>query len=57
MRILRATDRESILRLVVRDAARRDDVTRQAATIVNDVRARGDRALLEWTAQLVQLGS
>jgi len=55
MRILdtrRSSDRIAIDRLLARDAARDPRVARQAARIVADVRAGGDRALLEWRARL-----
>ena len=45
MRILSSTDRDALDRIVTRDEARNDEVSRQAAAIVNDVRARGDAAL------------
>ncbi len=52
MRILRSSDRAALDSLIVRDAARDVKVARDAARIVADVRARGDRALLEWTRKL-----
>lgn len=52
MRLLSTRDRAGIDRLVSRDAARRPDVERDAARIVEDVRARGDRAVLDWTRRL-----
>jgi histidinol dehydrogenase len=52
MRILTSSNRAAVTRLVTRDAARDPAVERQAAAIVADVRARGDRALLEWTRKL-----
>ncbi|MCC7010745.1 MAG: histidinol dehydrogenase [Acidobacteria bacterium] len=52
MRIISTTDRAALDRLVSRDAARRADVERDAARIVADVRARGDRAVLDWTRRL-----
>lgn len=52
MRIIPSSDRDAIDRLVVGDAARDGKVERQAARIVADVRARGDRALREWSRKL-----
>lgn len=52
MRIIDGSDREAIARLAARDAARQPDIEAQATAIVNDVRARGDQALLEWTRRL-----
>jgi histidinol dehydrogenase len=52
MRIISTSQRATLERIIVRDAARRPDVERDAARIVADVRARGDRALLEWTKRL-----
>lgn len=52
MRIIRSSDRDAIDRLALRDAARDAEVERQAAAIIADVRARGDRALVEWTTKL-----
>jgi histidinol dehydrogenase len=50
--IIAATDRDALDQLAGRDAARDAEVTRQAAGIVNDVRYRGDAALIEWTRKL-----
>jgi histidinol dehydrogenase len=52
MRVIPSTDRDTLDRLLGRDAARNADVTSQAESIVNDVRARGDAALVEWTRRL-----
>jgi histidinol dehydrogenase len=52
MRVVAASNRGAIRRLVARDAARDPRVERQAARIVADVRARGDHALAEWTRRL-----
>jgi histidinol dehydrogenase len=52
MRILSSAQRVALDRLIVRDAARDTTVERQAARIVEDVRARGDRALIAWTEKL-----
>jgi histidinol dehydrogenase len=52
MRIVETTDREAIRQLASRDQARDPVVEEQAAQIVDDVRARGDAALREWTARL-----
>jgi histidinol dehydrogenase len=52
MRIILSTDRQALDGIATRDAARSDEVTRQAARIVNDVRARGDAGLAEWTRKL-----
>ncbi len=52
MRIIDASDRQTVERLAVRDAARSPAVARQAARIVGDVRRRGDAALLAWTRKL-----
>lgn len=52
MRILRSTDRAALARIVNRDAARNATVERDAARIVDDVRARGDKAVLAWTNAL-----
>lgn len=52
MRILSSSNRAALTRLVVRDAARDPKIERQAAAIVDDVRARGDRAVVEWTLKL-----
>jgi histidinol dehydrogenase len=49
MRIVDASNRDLLDQLVTRDAARNQEVERQAAGIVGDVRLRGDRALQEWT--------
>jgi histidinol dehydrogenase len=48
MRIIDASDPRALDRLVERDAARDPRVMRQAARIVADVRARGDRAVRAW---------
>lgn len=56
MRIVDSTDTVTIDRLVMRDAARSGKVAQQAAAIVNDVRARGDVALIEWTQRLDRRG-
>jgi histidinol dehydrogenase len=48
MRILSSSNRQALDRLVARDEARNPDVERQAARIVNDVRRRGDAAVLYW---------
>src|SRR5687767_5895534 len=52
MRIVESSDRATIERLVLRDAARSAKIAQQAAAIVNDVRARGDVAVVEWTTKL-----
>jgi histidinol dehydrogenase len=52
MRIIDSTDEAAVSALASRDAARDRGVEQQAATIVADVRQRGDAALLEWTARL-----
>ena len=52
MRIISSTDRDALEQLANRDAARDAEITRQAAGIVNDVRYRGDAALVEWTRKL-----
>ena len=52
MRIITSTDRDALEQLATRDLARSAEVTRQAAGIVNDVRYRGDAALIEWTRKL-----
>ncbi|MFO7301442.1 MAG: histidinol dehydrogenase [Acidobacteriota bacterium] len=52
MRIIRTSDRQAIDALVARDEARDPKVERQAARIVDDVRKRGDEALIEWTRKL-----
>lgn len=52
MRILSSDQRVALDRLIARDAARDTTVERQAARIVDDVRARGDRALIAWTEKL-----
>src|SRR6187401_1165745 len=49
MRMISTADRAAVDALVTRDAAKNDDVTTQARTIVQDVRTRGDAALIEWT--------
>ena len=52
MRIIEATDRAAVHRLVTRDLARDPAVTRTAARIIADVRRHGDAALLQWTQKL-----
>lgn len=52
MRILSSIDRVALDRLITRDAARAPGVEADVARIVADVRARGDRALIEWTRRL-----
>ena len=52
MRIIDATDRAAVHRLVTRDLARDPAVTRTAARIIADVRRHGDAALLQWTQKL-----
>jgi histidinol dehydrogenase len=52
MRIVSASNRAAIRALAARDEARRPDVERQAARIINDVRRRGDVAVREWTRTL-----
>jgi len=52
MRVLSSTNRQAIDRLIARDEARNPDVERQAARIVNDVRRRGDAAVLYWARRL-----
>jgi histidinol dehydrogenase len=52
MRIIPSSDRVALERLVARGVAKDPKVDRAAARIVADVRARGDRALLEWTLKL-----
>jgi histidinol dehydrogenase len=56
MRIIASTDRDALDQLAARDASRDVDVGRQAAAIVNDVRARGDAALIDWTRRLDRRG-
>ncbi|ODS59237.1 MAG: histidinol dehydrogenase [Acidobacteria bacterium SCN 69-37] len=57
MRIVRSSDRRTLDALAARDHSRDAAVERQAARIVADVRARGDRALREWTRTLDRRGS
>jgi histidinol dehydrogenase len=57
MRIISSSDRAAIDQLLARDAARDHEVTAQAAAIVEDVKTRGDDALLEWTKKLDHRGS
>ncbi|MEO8482952.1 MAG: histidinol dehydrogenase [Acidobacteriota bacterium] len=52
MRILSSSNRQAIDRLITRDEARNPAVERQAARIVNDVRRRGDAAVLYWSRRL-----
>lgn len=52
MRIIPGSDRHAIGRLASRDEARQPEIEAQAATIVADVRKRGDAALLAWTRKL-----
>jgi histidinol dehydrogenase len=52
MRIISGSDHDALARLAARDEARQPDVEAQAAAIVNDVRSRGDAALVEWTRRL-----
>lgn len=52
MRILSSSNRQAIDRLIARDEARNPAVERQAARIVNDVRRRGDAAVLYWSRRL-----
>ncbi len=52
MRIIDASDRRQVDRLVARDEARQPDVERQAARIVADVRRRGDAGVAAWARQL-----
>jgi histidinol dehydrogenase len=56
MRIIASSNRAALGRLAARDAARDPRTERRAAAIVADVRARGDRALLEWTMKLDHAG-
>jgi histidinol dehydrogenase len=52
MRIIRSSDRKAVERVLHRDEARNAKVERDAARIVDDVRRRGDAALVEWTNRL-----
>ncbi|HEX5069015.1 MAG TPA: histidinol dehydrogenase [Vicinamibacterales bacterium] len=55
MRVLetrRPRDRAAIERCITRDPSRNQAVARQAARIVADVRAGGDRAVLDWRRRL-----
>jgi histidinol dehydrogenase len=52
MRIVSASDSEEVRALASRDEARRPDVERQAARIIQDVRRRGDAAVRDWTRRL-----
>jgi histidinol dehydrogenase len=52
MRILSSSNRQVVDRLIARDEARNPAVERQAARIVQDVRRRGDAAVLQWTRRL-----
>ncbi len=52
MRIVKSSDRKALDAIAARDHSRDEKVEKQAARIVNDVRARGDRALREWTRKL-----
>ncbi len=52
MRILSSSNRQIVDRLIARDEARNPAVERQAARIVQDVRRRGDAAVLQWTRRL-----
>lgn len=57
MRIIKSTDRKALDSLASRDHSRDVAVERQASRIVNDVRARGNRALVEWTRKLDRRGA
>src|SRR5690606_29787304 len=52
MRIIRSSDTRALALFAGRDEARHAEVERQAARIVDDVRRRGDKALMEWTNTL-----
>jgi histidinol dehydrogenase len=52
IRIIAGSDREAVSRLAQRDQARDPVIVREAIQIVDDVRARGDAALVEWTNRL-----
>jgi histidinol dehydrogenase len=52
MRILDSSHPHALARLLARDASRDAGVERQARTIVDDVRRRGDRALGRWAKEL-----
>lgn len=52
MRIIKSSSRRALASLVSRDQSRNAGVERQAARIVADVKARGDKALVEWTQKL-----
>lgn len=57
MRILQSSNRKAIDALATHDQSRDIAVERQAARIVNDVRARGDKALSAWTRTLDRTNS
>jgi histidinol dehydrogenase len=52
MRVVSASDRRRIDRLLAHDAARRPDVERAAERIVRDVRREGDAAVVRWARKL-----
>ena len=52
MRIIPSSNRKALGRILDRDEARDEQVARDAARIVTDVRRRGDTALIAWTNRL-----